>query len=255
MKKKHYIFIAIAAYFIFLIATIPAKPVIDLLNDNTPINMQGISGTIWNGKAYVTVINGNTTLKNTRWSFSLWKLIVGQLAADIHSRYLGNDIDAEIGVSLLGSFFANNLKTKISANEVAQLANIPLAQLSGLISIDIEHARWKRGELPSATGLINWKKATVTVADTVALGNVNITLSESEQELLFADIKNQGGDISITGTAELVPEANYAIDIKLSPTASTSSNITQSLGMFAKKQPNGNYVFKNSGPLNQTGLM
>ncbi|MFV2004611.1 MAG: type II secretion system protein N [Gammaproteobacteria bacterium] len=255
MKKKHYIFIAIASYFIFLIATIPAKPVIDLVNSNTPVNLQGVSGTLWNGKAYMVTINDNTTFKNTSWSFTFWKLFIGQVAADIHSRYLGNDIDTEIGSSFLGKYFVNDLSTKISAKDVVQIANIPLVQLEGLISINIDHAQWKRGELPIATGIINWNNATITVADTISLGNISITMSESEQESLTADIKNQGGDITVAGTAELVPEADYAVDIKLSPTASTNNNIKQSLGLFAKRQTNGTYLFKKSGPLNQIGLM
>ncbi len=255
MKKKHYIFLAVVSYFIILIATIPAKPITDLISSNTPVNIQGISGTLWNGRAYAITVNGNTTLKDTRWSFNLWKLIIGQLAADVHSRYLGNDIDTEIGSSLFGGYFVNDLSTKIAATEITRLANIPLAQFSGPITINIEHARWTQGELPLAIGEIKWNNATVTVADTISLGNVTITMTESDQSLLNADIKNQGGDISIAGTARLVPETDYAVDIKLSPTASTRGNIKQSLGLFAKKQPNGEYLFKNSGSLSQIGLM
>ena len=256
MKKKYYIFIAVASYFIFLIATIPAKPVIDLATgNNASVNIQGISGTLWDGKAYAISINNNIRLKSTSWSFSLWRLIIGQVAADVHSRYLGNDIDTEIGVSLLGGYFVNNLSTMISAKEVTRLAEIPLAQLAGPISINIEHAQWSSGELPLAEGVINWHNATVTVAETVALGNVTITLNESDEGLLFADIKNQGGDIAIIGAARLVPEADYAIDVKLSPTASAGNNIKQSLGLFAKKLPNGEYHLKNSGSLDQIGLM
>jgi hypothetical protein len=164
---------------------------------------------------------------------------------------MDNDIRSEIGTSFLGRYFINDLSAKMLAKDVAQLANIPLAQLSGLISLDIEHARWKQGELPTATGIINWKDATVTVADTASLGNVSIILSESDQDLLNAEIKNQGGDIKISGTAELVPESDYAVDIKLTPTASANNNIKQSLGLFAQRQNNGDYILKKSGPLNQ----
>ena len=255
MKKKYYIFTAIASYFLLLIATIPAKPVTRLINDNTAITIQGTSGTLWSGKAYTASIDKKTQLKNIEWSFNLWKLLIGQIATDIKTQYLGNSINTELGLSFLGRYFVNNLTAKISAKDVAELANIPLAQLSGLISLNIDHAQWKQGELPLASGQINWKNATVTVTDTASLGNVLITLDESEDQLLNADIKNQGGDIKISGTAELVPEADYVVNIKISPTASTGSNIKQSLGLFAKKQPNGDYLFKESGPLSQIGLM
>lgn len=255
MKKRVYIFVAIASYLILLIATIPASLITNAVNDKSIVTIQGISGSLWNGKAYAILINNKIELKNTSWSFSLWKILIGKISIDINSQYLENDISAEIGTSFLGTYFINDLNAKISAQEVAQLVNIPLVQLSGLISLNIDHAQWKQGELPLATGVINWSNAEVTVADTASLGNVSITLSESEQQLLNADIKNQGGDIKINGIAELVPEADYAINIMLLPTASASDNIKQSLGLFAKKQNNGEYLLKHSGALNQMGLI
>ena len=255
MKKKVYIFTAVASYLILLIATIPASLITKTVNNSGIVAIQGISGSLWNGKAYTILIDNNFELKNTKWSFSLWRILTGKIAIDINGQYLENDISAEIGTSFLGRYFVKNLQAKIPAQKVMQLVNIPLVQISGLINFNIDHAQWKQGELPLATGVINWNNAQVTVADTVPLGNVSITLRESEQQLLNAEIKNQGGDIKINGMAELVPEADYTINIKLLPTASASDNIKQSLGLIAKKQNNGEYLLNYSGPLNQMGLI
>ncbi len=255
MKKRTYIFVAVAAYLILLIATIPASLISSPVNDSGIVTIKGVSGSLWNGKAYNITINNNIEFKNTRWTFSLWKLMTGKVAMNINSQFLENDISAELGSSFSGRVFINDLKAKISAQQIAQLANIPMAQLSGLISIDIDQAQWKQGELPLASGVINWSDAEITVAETASLGNVTITLLESAQQLLQADIKNQGGDIKITGVAELVAEANYAINIKLLPTVSASDNIKQSLGFFAKKQASGEYLLKHAGSLNQIGLI
>lgn len=249
MKKRHYLLTAVIAYFVFLIATIPAKPVIDLVNGSSPVTIQGVSGTLWNGKAYIVSFE-NIQLKKTEWSFNLWKLFIGSIAIDISSRFSGNDIVAQLGTSFTGRYFINDLSAKISAQEMAEIANIPLAQLEGMISLNIEHAQWKQGELPLATGEIKWTAATITVADTASLGNISILLNETD-ELLTAEINNQGGDIKITGSAGLVPEADYTVDIKLLPTATANNNIKQSLGMFAQKQANGEYTLKKTGSLNQ----
>lgn len=174
---------------------------------------------------------------------------------DVSAQYSDHNIDAEIGMSVFGNYFVSDLSGKIPADDVAGITNIPLAQLSGLISVSIEHAYWKPGEFPVASGQINWNDATVTVADTASLGNILITLSESEQNLLNADIKNQGGDIAIAGTGEIVPEAGYLVSLRLSPTTSASASIVQSLAMFAKKQKNGDYVFNQTGKLSDFGFM
>ena len=126
-------------------ATIPAKPVTDLLNDNSSVTMQGVSGTLWNGKAYIISFEG-IQLKKTEWSFNLWKLFIGSIAIDINSHFSDNDISAELGTSFTGRYFVNDLSAKITAQEVTRLAAIPLAQLDGMISLNIEHAQWKQGE-------------------------------------------------------------------------------------------------------------
>jgi general secretion pathway protein N len=249
MKKRHYLLTAVIAYFVFLIATIPAKPVIDLVNGSSPVTIQGVSGTLWNGKAYIVSFE-NIQLKKTEWSFNLWKLFIGSIAIDISSRFSGNDIVAQLGTSFTGRYFINDLSAKISAQEMTAIANIPIAQLDGMISLNIEHAQWKQGELPLATGEIQWTAAAITVAETASLGNISILLNETD-ELLTAEISNQGGDIKITGTAGLVPEADYTVDIKLLPTATANNNIKQSLGMFTQKQANGEYTLKKTGSLNQ----
>ena len=255
MKKRYYLITAIAAYLLIMLATIPAKPITELINENTPVAIQGVSGTLWDGKAYLVTIDNNIQLEQTRWSFNLWKLLLGKLSANIDTNFLDETITAEAGTSFLGRVFVNQLKASVAASEVARLANIPLAKLDGAIILDIQNAQWKQGELPLASGTIKWNDASVTVAETASLGNVLIVLNESDQQLLNAEIKNEGGDISIRGNAELIEESDYAADITLVPNATASNNIKQSLGMFAKRQPNGEYNIQKSGPLSSLGLM
>ena len=251
MKKRVYIITAIVSYFALLVATIPAHTVSSIINENSPIKIQGVNGTIWQGKAFSIVINNSTQLQASTWSFNAWKLLIGKIAIDVDTQYIDNNLTSEIGVSFLGRYFINDLNAKISAQDLAQLAEIPMAQLSGMISFNIVHAAWKHGEMPLAEGEINWKDAVVTVAESASLGDLSIVLNESDQQRLNAKIKNQGGDIRISGTAELVSATDYAVNVTLTPTESASNNIKQSLGLFAQKQNNGAYVLKKSGSLNQ----
>ena len=215
------------------------------------VDMRGISGTIWNGEAAFISINNAVELNNTSWSFTTWKLLLGQFAFQTSSYFDDKNIETEIGVSFLNNYFVNDLTATISAEKVTELANIPLVQLSGDFKLLLDHAHWKKDELPLATGLIIWNQAAVTVADTVSLGKITVTLSENDQQLLLANITNDDGDILVNGKAELIPEANYSVDIKLTPTTSTNDNIKSSLSLFAKKQKNGDFLFKNTGQLNQ----
>lgn len=222
-----------------------------LINSNANVDMRGISGTFWEGEATLISINNAIDLNNTTWSFTIWKLLLGQFAFQTSSYFDDKNIESEIGVSFLNKYFINDLTATISAEKVTALANIPLVQLSGDFKIILDHAHWKKDKLPLATGLITWTQAAVTVADTVSLGKITVALSENDQQFLLANITNNDGDILVNGKAELIPEASYSVDIKLTPTASTSDNIKSSLSLFAKKQKNGDFLFKNTGQLNQ----
>ncbi len=251
MKKKHYLLIAAFSYLFFLITAIPASTVVNLVNNRTLVNIRGISGTIWDGDATLISINKTVELNNTKWTFTTWKLLLGQIAFQVTSEFDDRNVESEIGVSFLSKYFVNDLTATLSAEKIASLANIPLVQLSGDINLSLEHAHWKKDELPLATGVITWTQAAITVADTVSLGKLTIALSENDQQFLLANINNIDGDLSVNGLAELIPEASYSVDIKLTPTASTSDNIKSSLSLFAKKQKNGDFLFKNTGQLNQ----
>jgi len=251
MKKKYYYLTAIIAYLVLLVTTIPASVINTVIGSDNPVIIQGLSGTVWNGKAYSIQIDNTAKLDNTQWSLSAWKLLSGRVAIQTKSHYKKNIISGEIGSSFLGKIFANDLSATLSASDMAQLAAIPLAQLNGVLSLNIGHAEWSQGELPVADGEIVWKNASITVAETASLGNINITLGESDSGQLKADIQNQGGDIKINGLAELTAEAGYAVDVQLTPTASASNNLKQSLALFAQKQKNGQYTLKKSGLLDQ----
>ena len=253
MKKRYYFLTAIISYFIIFTATIPARPLGQLISDNTPLSLQGVTGTLWNGTANTILIDDTIQLNDTTWDFIPWKILTGKIAADLKTHYQDNDITTEIGTSFLGRYFINNLTAKLPASEIAELANIPLVQLSGEVALDIKHAQWKQGTLPIATGEIDWNNSSITVAETVPLGNISITLSESDKQQLFAEIKNQGGDIKIDGNAELIPDTDYAVNIKLLPSDSANDNIKRSLGLFAQKQANGEFLFVKTGSLNQIG--
>ena len=254
MNKKHYFFIVIFSYLLFLIVTIPIGTIIKTINTNTPVDIRGASGTIWNGQAISISINQMIQLDNTEWSFTIWRLLIGQAAYQINSHYDKKIIESEVGSSFLGRYFINDLTAKITAEKLTTLADLPLAQLSGDITFNIDHAYWKKDTLPLAFGTITWDTAAITVADTVALGKVTIALSESDEQLLTGEINSKGGDILVSGKVGLIPEAKYSADIKLSPTSSANGNIKNSLSLFATKQKNGDFLFKKTGQLNQLGL-
>ena len=250
MKTKYYFAIAFIAYFFFLIASLPAKPVIEMLTaDRDDIEIDTIRGSLWNGKAERVVIDSTYQLNKVRWNTKLWRIIFGELVLDVNAVFEKQNVSALIGISVLGNISAQNIHARIDAETLSDLAEIPLAQLEGLISVDLDTLHWQQGEIPIASGKIFWQDALLTVAETVQLGNVLIQLVEHDENQMQATISNQGGNLKTDGTATLDSLANYKVSLVLTPSSSSSKNLTDSLNIFAKKQKNGSFLVKYDGQL------
>jgi len=250
MKTKYYLAIALIAYLFFLIASLPAKPVIDMLTaDRDDIKIDTIRGSLWNGRAEQLVINKTYTLNKIRWNTQLWRFIFGELAFDINAVFEKENASAQIGLGILGNVVAHNIHARIDAETLTDLAKIPLAQLEGLISLDLDTLHWQQGEIPIASGKLFWQNARLTVAETVQLGNVHIQLVDNNENQMQATISNQGGNLKTGGTATLDKLANYNLLLTLTPSSLSSKNLTNSLNMFAKKQNDGSFLVKYDGQL------
>ncbi len=256
MKTRHYVITAVVSYIVFLLFTAPAAPVLNMLLEQGPqFRIQGISGTLWNGRAQSITIKSSHTLTNLNWSFTFWRLLTGELAINFDTKYKNQPVSGSVGIGLGNTVNLRDIRAKLDARSVGTMAGMPLGELSGIISVDLDNAYWDQETVPTANGTINWDKAAVTVAEKAELGNVSIILSESDNNPLIAKISNKGGHLKLNGQVVVNEDGKYSLELKLLPVTDASNNLKSSLAMFAKKQSDGNYVIKNSGNLQQLGLL
>lgn len=256
MKKRYFIISGIIAYLVFLIVSMPAAPVLSQLQRYLPaVSIQGISGSLWNGNATVITINRQQTLNNTAWHFNGWYLFKGQISAHIKTHYQEQIVSGDFDLHPSGKITAQNVSASMEAATLAQLARIPLAELSGSVSLKIDQLEWQQGQVPRASGHLQWNNAAVTVSETARLGNITIALAENKKSPLQASISNRGGDIKLEGDANVSEDGNYSLKLKMLPNKSASSNVRRSLGMIAKPRPDGSYQLNNNGNLKSFGLI
>lgn len=255
MKTRHYVIAGVLAYFIMLISTVPAAPLYDLVQDRLPgIRIDAIDGSLWNGNAE-EVETSLLALQQISWRFNGWRLLLAEAVFNVEADYEGKPLTAEIGVGIGGTLFIRHLDTVLDAATVAKHASIPLGEIGGDVKVAIESAAWSKDSVPEINGVVDWRKATITVAETADLGNVNIKLYEADDSPLSADISNSSGQLNISGKLSTQPGGQYTLQLQLRPAPGASSNLVNSLAMIAKRQPGGVYTINNSGTLSQLGLM
>jgi hypothetical protein len=256
MKARHYLLTGAAAYILFLINTLPASIVVDLLNDSVPqLNISSVDGTIWDGTAQRITITPDHTFDNTSWSFCTWRLLTAETSIDIKATYQNSPVQGQLGIGITGNLIARNLHAEIDARPLGKLAGLPLGELSGLISLQLESATWVNKKTPGAIGNIYWKNAAITIAEKAELGDIKISLAESDDFPVAATINNKGGQLSLSGETHISDDGSYNLELKLSPNNTASKNLESSLKMFAEQQSDGSFIVKNTGNLKQFGIL
>ena len=256
MKKRHFFAAAVTAYLISVIAITPASTVINLFSDKFPqIKIRGASGSLWNGTAKQLTIQSKATIEQLNWSLNSWRLFTGEVSFNVNASYRKQPVQAQVGIGITGRKFARHLSTELHAKNISELAALPFGEFSGTIAVNLDILSWQQGEIPRVEGQLNWKNAAVKVAESVNLGEVVIQLTDSGNFPVVATIINSGGQLSLDGNAHITDEANYELELKLTPAKGTSNNLRSSLSLFAKKQANGSFVVNNKGHLKQLGIM
>lgn len=256
MKIKYYLITGVVALALFLIISIPAAPVINAVKDKIPqIKIQNVSGTLWQGSAQQVTVQSKHVFKNVTWSICIAHLLTGEACVEFDAIYNKNPLSGQLSVDMNKTVTAKNIKTAMSAHDLSQMITIPMGEISGDISVNLATVNLKQGSLPAANGIIKWDNASITIAETAQLGDITITLTESEENPINANITNQGGQLAINGSVSVGEGTNYNLDLNLTPNNKASKNLKNSLSLFAKPQKNGNFVLKDSGNLKQLGLM
>ena len=173
---------------------------------------------------------------------------------ELNARFSEQPIYTIAAATISGSIELADTRASLPAPLVAELAQIPMAQLEGMVSIDLQSAHLERDSLPQAKGTVRWQQAAVTIADTARLGDINIQLTPDGSAYQQAVINNEGGDIALDGNANIEADGAYNIELDMLAGNNASENVRKSLGMFARPRPGGGYQLKHEGNLNDLAL-
>ncbi len=252
MKIKYYLLLAIFAYLVFLTATLPASFVLKKIAI-PQVNIEGISGTLWKGQANFVNIENKIQLTHLKWNLILWRLLSGELSGIIQANFQHQDIHTQISITPTGTLIARDVHATMSARQFALLTKIPFVKIDGIITFNLDSINWKKMSMPVANGIVNWKNASVTVAETAQLGNIIIKLKENKNNGMDIHISNQPGELKINGTVSINHSGHYNLSLEMTPEKSASPNLINSLAMFARRQSNGAFITQSTGQLQLPG--
>lgn len=213
MRARSLAAIGIAAYAIFLVATIPASVVAARVAADSSglVRVNEPTGTLWHGEASASLLapGGSLVLDRIEWRFAPAALAGGHLAFDVTASGHGLDASARVGRGL-----SRWLMASVDAHMDARIAAVftPLvaaAHPEGRIALATPELRLRddgtaRGKLEAT-----WSDAAISLSDVKPLGKYRVQ-ANAEDGPVSIDLTTISGPLRLSGHGTFTPPAQLS---------------------------------------------
>lgn len=243
--KPKWIVACIAAYLLFLIASMPAAQALRFATLPASVKIGAVSGTIWNGKAQFVQAKG-IPVENVSWQLSPWRLLIGSLHADIDA---GNARDAE-QVSVNGPVSLSVFNpSRIAASDLTLflpsdlvIANLPLpvpVNAQGRFKLDIQTLDFDKA-CRAIEGKGQWLNAGIEgLGQPLSLGTFNADIG-CEDGVTLLEVK-EPNLFGLSAVARIPENMKVSVLGRFKPDDSLPKAVKDAAGFFGQADAQGYY--------------
>lgn len=235
-------------YIVFLVAYLPATTALSFVKLPPNIQVYGVSGTLWHGKAEQLVVN-QLPVQGVEWELGFFPLLIGNASVDISA---GNQrASEEIAFSGHVSISLTNPQA-ISAEDaqaflptsllVSQLA-LPLpVNAGGRIRVFLSTLDYDGG-CETLIGNGSWLNASVAgTQGPIGLGTFNADLA-CQAPNITVDVQ-PNNSLGLDVLATVTPQMGISVDGQFKPDADLPAEVHQAAKFFGQANADGVYPVK-----------
>lgn len=254
MMKRwwHYLLLGIFAWLLFMVWRFPATVAYGMAADSMgePLQLVGISGTVWEGKAQQLQYN-NKAIAEVHWELSPWGVLLGRVSSSLELLDAESYLQARATLPIGGGAVSlSEIKGRLPLAQIQpHLTMVPLP-LDGELSLKLDHlvvGAW--GKLQQADGRIVWHQAAVQLMEKLSFGDLQMSLHSVEGGGIEGTIADSGGPLQLNATITLSGEGAYQLEGQVKPNESAPKELRNALAMLGKSDSQGNYPLTFSGSL------
>lgn len=249
LSKKFWISLGIVFWLYFVISNLPAAWGAYLLTRDGTIAMNGVSGTLWNGRASlasVKIKGVDHSIGQLNWKLNVLSLFIFRPCAQIGTHMDGQEFEGAVCIKGKRGMTVKNATTTFPAALVQPL--LPLA-INGQFTLDIEQLEVGDMQLLSLRGKATWTEGKIyNGSNWMGLGSLGADLKDDGKKGLSAHIFDINSPLKIDLAGALPYPTGAAIKgtFALSEPYFREINAGAWLSMFAIPQSNdaqGNLVY------------
>jgi len=227
--------IGIAAYAVFLAATLPASLVARWIAMPGVLDLADAHGTLWSGSA--RAVAGAAQLDGLRWRFEPARLVAGRLAFTVDGYGTGLEGHGRIDRGF-GALEVRELHVRGDAAALAAFA--PLAaswQPDGRLTLDAPAIAWD-GREARGTARLEWHDASVALSSVRPLGSYRVDARGEGGPVKIA-VATLDGALRVTGTGTYAPPASLAFSGEARAAPSAQAALDPLLNLMGPRRPDG----------------
>lgn len=235
---------AIGVFFIVLVVrAIPAQWGIWMIN--SPLQMDGVTGTLWSGKAANVVMpypGGLYSLGELRWDMHPMSVLMLSPCADISSTLSNQKIKAVACSNISGSLTLKNVEITVPAAAAEIWAPV---SVQGEVFIQVSEMKIAGEQVVSMEGGGSWSGARYhNSRQWMSLGTIAFDLGQDNNGGIQAKVFDVEGPMKLDLTALISLSGQYDIrgDIIVKPEA--PQEIAQFLMIVAREVSNNHFEFE-----------
>lgn len=239
----------LCAFVFFLIMYLPASQVTNRLPLPANVQVYGIDGTLWQGRAQQVRING-LPVDNVRWQLHPLALLTGTVRATLQG---GNMRSAEAvsfngpvstGLFSQDRFAASDFTLYLPVDQVLAQVPLPLpVNASGRFKLRINELEYA-GRCDTLDGQGSWLNAAVAgTQGPISFGTYNATLGCADGDFLVA--VTPPNKLGLSMQAQFTPQpAQFSVEGRFKPDADLPEEVHQAARFFGQPDAEGYTRFK-----------
>ena len=246
MRLRTIAILAIAAYAVFLVATVPATFIIARAMAVAPgaLQVSDEHGTLWSGHARATLASpgGTVTFDRIEWTLAPRELAAGRIA--FHMAATGSGVDARTTVGRGFSSWAVG-DTAIRVNAPALPAFMPLLAAwrpEGVVRVTTAGLEANDDGALRGALKVDWQGAAVAFSDVKPLGRY-VVEAKGDGGPVAVKVTSPDGPLRITGQGSLA-QGRFAFSGEARGEGDQARNLEPLLGLMGARRPDGAHALQ-----------
>jgi general secretion pathway protein N len=239
--------LGVGAYLLVLVATFPAARVSRMLLDqDADLSLNGVSGSVFSGKAAQLVYQG-LDIGPVHWQFRPFALLLGRVDYRIELTSPANHGHLIVGKTLTGRTNIHDIDMELLPDRLVNHYSPVTVDTSGTVHLVFETFNPGADYSGEVSGQLEWRDAAILEPMNLVLGQLALDAVTEDGELV-GRVTN-GGELGASGELALSAAYVYRVKLLLHPGNDVSADTLDMFDLFAQRQPNGDYRIDMSGQL------